>query len=134
MIDATDTEARHLHDQGDHAGRQVGPDGPALPEMAARRAFACAASSTRSSTCTSCGNGKEIHWTRDPVEVFAYHIDVPSGVKTLDVGPAVHLRHREPTRAAIVDLAGDAAARSSNSMSLYPAGYFTRPDPGRRPR
>jgi hypothetical protein len=30
-------------------------------------------------------NGKELLWKRDQIDVFAFHIDVPAGVKTLDV-------------------------------------------------
>jgi len=29
-------------------------------------------------------NGKTLSWTRDPVDVFAFHIDVPGGARALD--------------------------------------------------
>ncbi|MGB9511995.1 MAG: hypothetical protein WBU20_09935, partial [Candidatus Acidiferrum sp.] len=30
-------------------------------------------------------DGKQIRWLRDDVDMFAFHLDVPAGVKTLDV-------------------------------------------------
>ena len=33
-------------------------------------------------------NGKRLEWTRDPVDVFAFHIDVPAGAKQLDIETA----------------------------------------------
>ena len=29
--------------------------------------------------------GKRVDWVRDPVEVFAYHVNVPAGVESLDI-------------------------------------------------
>lgn len=29
--------------------------------------------------------GEELAWTRDPVDVYAFHIDVPAGAKALDI-------------------------------------------------
>ncbi len=30
-------------------------------------------------------NGKDVPWTRDPVDVFAFHVDVPEGASRLDM-------------------------------------------------
>jgi len=30
-------------------------------------------------------NGQRLAWVRDRVDVFAFHVDVPAGVKTLEV-------------------------------------------------
>jgi predicted metalloprotease with PDZ domain len=69
-------------------------------------------------------NGKRIDWVRDPVNVFAYHIDVPQGVKTLDVNfqflaPVKKGEGRISFSSNFVDL-------SWNTVVLYPAGHFSR--------
>ncbi|MDB5706489.1 MAG: peptidase [Sphingomonas bacterium] len=73
------------------------------------------------------GNGKDIAWERDPVDVFAYHIKVPRGVKTLDVD----LQFASATAAdqGTIVMGPDIMRLQWNSMSLYPAGYFTRQIP-----
>jgi predicted metalloprotease with PDZ domain len=72
-------------------------------------------------------NGKEIHWTRDPVDVFAYHIDVPSGAKTLDIG--LQFASATASDQGSIVVSPDMSRLQFNSMSLYPAGYFTRAIP-----
>lgn len=72
-------------------------------------------------------NGKEIHWTRDPVDVFAYHIDVPSGARTLDIG--LQFASATASDQGSIVVSPDMLRLQFNSMSLYPAGYFTRAIP-----
>jgi len=71
--------------------------------------------------------GKPIGWTRDPVDVFAFHIDVPEGAKTVDID-LQFLSATEGNQGRIV-MAPDMLRLQWNSMSLYPAGYFTRQIP-----
>ena len=71
--------------------------------------------------------GKPIAWTRDPVDVFAFHIDVPEGAKTVDID-LQFLSATEGNQGRIV-MAPDMLRLQWNSMSLYPAGYFTRQIP-----
>jgi len=71
--------------------------------------------------------GKELAWTRDPVDVFAYHIDVPEGAKTLDID-LQFISATQPNQGSIV-MSPDMLRLQWNSMSLYPAGYFTRDIP-----
>ncbi|MDP5277622.1 peptidase M61 [Sphingomonas sp. DG1-23] len=68
--------------------------------------------------------GKRIQWKRDPVDVFAFHIDVPNGAKKLDLefqfaSATVSNQGRVVMTPAMMSL-------QFNSMSLYPAGYFVR--------
>src|SRR5258706_2035993 len=72
-------------------------------------------------------NGKEIAWTRDPVDVFAFHIDVPAGAKALDID-LQFASATAPDQGALV-MGPDILRLQWNSMSLYPAGYFTRQIP-----
>jgi predicted metalloprotease with PDZ domain len=69
-------------------------------------------------------NGKPIAWRRDPANVFAFHMDVPNGVRTLDV----EFQHLSPTQSAQgrVTMTPDMLNAQWEKMSLYPAGYFVR--------
>jgi predicted metalloprotease with PDZ domain len=69
-------------------------------------------------------NGKDVPWKRDPVDVFAFHVDVPEGARQLDlafqfISATVGDQGRIVMTPALMSL-------QWNSMSLYPAGYFTR--------
>ncbi|HEX4230160.1 MAG TPA: hypothetical protein VHZ07_15910 [Bryobacteraceae bacterium] len=69
-------------------------------------------------------DGKRIDWVRDRVNVYAFHIDVPSGVKTLSVNfeymaPVKRDEGRISESSKIIDL-------QWNDVVLYPAGYFSR--------
>ena len=72
-------------------------------------------------------NGKELLWKRDQIDVFAFHIDVPAGVKALDVRfdfltPTAGNQGRTTVTADMISL-------QPNQVSLYPAGWFTRQIP-----
>ena len=73
------------------------------------------------------GNGRILPWTRDPVDVFAFHIDVPAGVKALDV-EFQFLSATKPDQGRIA-VTPNLISLQPNSVSLYPAGYFTRQIP-----
>ncbi len=69
-------------------------------------------------------NGKRIEWVRDRVDVYAFHVAVPVGVKTLELefqylAPLRAREGRISMSSKIVDLAW-------NTVVLYPAGYFSR--------
>nr|WP_240954049.1 hypothetical protein [Solimonas marina] len=68
--------------------------------------------------------GKTLQWTRDPVDVYAFHIDVPEGVSQLDlsfefVSPTTSDQGRIVMTPAMLNL-------QWNAVALYPAGYYTR--------
>ena len=65
-------------------------------------------------------NGKRIDWQRDPVNVHAFHIDVPAGARTID------LEFQYITRAADALLLPDSALLQWHRVLLYPAGWFAR--------
>ncbi|MEG3177945.1 peptidase M61 [Sphingomonas sp. RB3P16] len=71
--------------------------------------------------------GKELAWTRDPVDVYAFHIDVPTGADSLDID-LQFLSATAPDQGSVV-MTPDMLRLQWNSMSLYPAGYFTRQIP-----
>ncbi|SEN71610.1 glycyl aminopeptidase. Metallo peptidase. MEROPS family M61 [Sphingomonas gellani] len=72
-------------------------------------------------------NGRVIPWTRDPVDVYAFHIDVPSGVKRLDV-EFQFISATKGDQGRIVSTP-TMISLEPNQVSLYPAGYYTRQIP-----
>jgi predicted metalloprotease with PDZ domain len=65
-----------------------------------------------------------LDWSRDPQEMYAYHVEVPAGVKAIEADFQV-LTATASAQGAIV--ASPAMLRLQwISTSLYPAGYFTR--------
>lgn len=71
--------------------------------------------------------GKRLDWTRDPVDVYAFHIDVPEGARTIEarfqfISATKGDQGRIVATPTMISL-------QPNSVSLYPAGYFTRQIP-----
>jgi len=69
-------------------------------------------------------NGVRVPWMRDPVDVFAFHVNVPAGASALDVNfqftsPVDTPEGRIVMTPAMLNLQWLAVA-------LYPAGYFAR--------
>jgi predicted metalloprotease with PDZ domain len=67
-------------------------------------------------------SGHEIEWLRDPLDVYAFHLRVPSGVEELEVAFAfaAPFGSGEPTiRPEMFEL-------HWNEVVLYPAGYYDR--------
>ncbi len=73
---------------------------------------------------TITAGSKSIAWTRDPIDMHAFHVDVPAGAKALDIAFAFASatetdQGRVVATPAMVNL-------QWQSVSLYPAGWFTR--------
>ncbi len=69
-------------------------------------------------------NGKVLDWTRNATNVFAFHVDVPEGVNSLDVS-FKFLSATEPDQGRIV-VTPEMINLQWQSVSLYPAGWLTR--------
>ncbi len=69
-------------------------------------------------------NGKRIPWVRDRVNVYAFHVDVPAGVRTLGV-KFEYLAPLRPNQGRI-SFSSNILDLSWNTVVLYPAGYFSR--------
>ncbi|MDP1027734.1 peptidase M61 [Sphingomonas sp. KR1UV-12] len=71
--------------------------------------------------------GQVVPWTRDTVDVFAFHLDVPEGARQLDV----QFQFLSATKSdqGRVAMTPNLISLQPNSVSLYPAGYFTRQIP-----
>jgi len=66
-------------------------------------------------------DGKPVAWKRDKYNVYAFHLDVPAGVSSLDV----QFQYLSPRRGGfeITDRMMDMAW---SKVALYPAGHYTR--------
>ncbi len=67
--------------------------------------------------------GKSLIWKRDPIDVFAFHITVPSGVRALDLS-FQFVSATDDNQGRIV-MTQEMLNLQWNNMSVYPAGYFT---------
>ncbi|WP_304218775.1 M61 family metallopeptidase [Phenylobacterium aquaticum] len=68
--------------------------------------------------------GQRVEWIRDPVEVGAFHVEVPAGATEL-VAEFQYLSPTAPDQGRIV-ITPEMMDVQWNNMALYPAGYFTR--------
>lgn len=66
-------------------------------------------------------NGQKVEWTRDPLDVYAFNVDVPQGASTLDVAfQFITPTDREQGR---VVMTPNMLNLQWNMVALYPAGY-----------
>ena len=69
-------------------------------------------------------NGKPLAWTRDTVDVFAIHVDVPDRVSSIDIA-FKYLTPTSENQGRIV-MTPVMETVEFKGASFYPAGYFTR--------
>jgi predicted metalloprotease with PDZ domain len=69
-------------------------------------------------------DGKVIPWTRDPIQVYAFHVDVPTGAQELQV-EFQYLSPTAPNQGRVV-VTPEMLNLQWNAVALYPAGHFTR--------
>jgi len=69
-------------------------------------------------------NGKRIPWVRDRVNVYAFHVDAPAGVRSIEVS----FQYLAPVRGneGRVSFSSNILDLSWSDVVLYPAGYFSR--------
>ena len=68
-------------------------------------------------------NGKPLTWKRDKYDVYAFHLDVPAGVASIDADFQYLSGRTENEGFDITDRMMD---MEWSKVSLYPAGYFSR--------
>jgi predicted metalloprotease with PDZ domain len=68
--------------------------------------------------------GQRVEWTRDPVDVYAFHVNVPQGATQLDVD----FQFLSPTeqREGRIVVTPEMENVEWNAVALYPAGYYSR--------
>ena len=69
-------------------------------------------------------NGARVEWQRDPVSMYAFHVDVPKGATRLDID----FQYLSPVSEDVggIDLSSDILLLEWTATMLYPAGYYTR--------
>lgn len=72
-------------------------------------------------------NGQVLEWKRDTLDVFAFHINVPKGVKEIKA----EFKYLSPTASnqGRIEVTQELMSLQWNSVSLYPAGYYVRQIP-----
>ncbi|HEX8447562.1 MAG TPA: peptidase M61 [Sphingomonas sp.] len=73
---------------------------------------------------TITGGGRDIAWTRHPVTVNAFHVDVPDGVDEI-VAAFQFLSPTDPSQGRVI-ATPEMLALQWNTVVLYPAGHFVR--------
>jgi predicted metalloprotease with PDZ domain len=73
---------------------------------------------------TITADGQRVAWRRDPVEVFAFHIDVPRGAERIDI--AFQFLSSTSKDTGPIVMSANMLRLQWNAVSLYPAGYFVR--------
>jgi predicted metalloprotease with PDZ domain len=68
--------------------------------------------------------GSPVAWRRDPVDMYAFHVDVPAGAGALDL--TFQFLSPVTTREGRVMMTPDMLSLQWNTLALYPAGYFSR--------
>ena len=68
--------------------------------------------------------GRRIAWLRDRVNVYAFHVNVPAGIDTVDV----EFQYLAPLRSreGRISMSSKMADLAWNTVLLYPAGHFAR--------
>jgi predicted metalloprotease with PDZ domain len=72
-------------------------------------------------------NGQKLTWMRDPVDVYAFHVDVPEGVRDIEAR-FLHLSATAGDQGRVT-VTREMMNIQWEAVSLYPAGYFTRQIP-----
>jgi predicted metalloprotease with PDZ domain len=69
-------------------------------------------------------NGQPLEWRRDPVEMFAFHLDPPAGTSAIEV----EFQYTSPTAPSQgrIESTPDMLGLQWSRVSLYPAGYYVR--------
>ncbi len=67
-------------------------------------------------------NGKRVEWTRDPVNIYAFQVQVPPGANRLDV----EFQYAAPLTFAEgrINVTPEIVGLQWNAVVLYPAGYY----------
>ena len=122
-VDATDTDRRIVRVRETIPVAQPGPMTLLFPAWIPGK-HAPRGMIEKLAGLTITANGQPLEWTRDPVNVFAFHIDVPAGVTAVELS----FQHVSPTDEdqGRVTVTPEMTHVQWFSLALYPAGHFAR--------
>lgn len=66
-------------------------------------------------------NGQRLEWRRDPVEMTAFHLDIPAGVETIEA--RLEQQTAQPGGPVRIAVTPDLLVVKWTAVALYPAGY-----------
>ncbi|GAB2537985.1 M61 family metallopeptidase [Rhodanobacter koreensis] len=69
-------------------------------------------------------NGQVLPWTRDPLDVYAFHVDVPQGATSVDV--TFQFLSPQDQRQGRVVMTPEMLNLQWNAVTMYPAGHYAR--------
>jgi len=69
-------------------------------------------------------NGARVEWTRDPADVFAFHVSAPAGTAALDLD--FEFDSAVAANEGRMMMTPDMLSLQWTALTLYPAGYFAR--------
>ncbi len=72
-------------------------------------------------------DGKRVQWVRDQIHVYAFHVPLTAGAKTVEVD-FDYLSPNKPTEGRI-EMSDAILDLEWNEVTMYPAGYFSRDIP-----
>lgn len=72
-------------------------------------------------------SGKPVSWTRDPVDVYAFHISVPEGAS--EIVAEFQFLNATASNQGRISVTGKMLNLQFETVSLYPAGYYVRQIP-----
>ncbi|MET0370066.1 MAG: peptidase M61 [Sphingobium sp.] len=125
-VDATDTVQRIFRVKETIPVAAPGPLTLLLPEWLPGN-HAPRGQIEKISGMTFTAGGRTLNWKRDPLDVFAFVVDVPAGVNEV-VATFQFLSATQPNQGRVV-VTPKMLNVQWESVSLYPAGYYTRQIP-----
>ena len=125
-VDATDLDRRILRVKETIPVAKAGPMVLLYPEWLPG-AHAPRGQLEKVAGLTITANGQPLRWVRDPVEVYALHVDVPEGATALEL--AFQFLSATAADQGRVVVTQEMLNLQWNSTAFYPAGWFTRQIP-----
>lgn len=125
-VDATDTVQRIFHVKETIPVAQAGPMTLLMPQWLPGN-HAPRGQIEKLVGLTFTANGRTVEWKRDPLNVYAFRIDVPQGATEV-VAQFQFISATQPNQGRVV-VTPKMLNIQWESVSLYPAGYYTRQIP-----
>ena len=125
-VDATDTTQRIYRVKETIPVAQAGPMTLLMPQWLPGN-HAPRGQIEKLAGLTITANGQPIEWVRDPLDVYAFTIDVPQGASEI-VASFQFLSATQPNQGRVV-ITPKMLNLQWEQVSLYPAGYYTRQIP-----
>src|SRR5580698_196468 len=124
-VDASHTSHRVMHVHETLSG--VGPDTVLLYPKWLPGTHAPEGTIDRLGGIRITANGAPVAWKRDPVDVFAFRLNLKPGTHAIDID----FDYLSPTSAKVgaLEMSRDLMLIEWNELVFYPAGYFTRQVP-----